>query len=246
MFLDESGAAPSELIKMAVGAARVGEYGRARQHLALAHRKAPHDIKVLFWQGVVAPETSQAIIFLQRAARLAPRHPIVRRELWQRRLGQLPIYPDQPASPSSVDRLAREWDRLERSGYAPKFLTPLISSGLAVVLILGLLWVSLGQRSQGPEPVLSGAAAGGLDSSPATDLPTLSTTEPVLPQISPELESERAGRWVYTVQPGDSLEAIGARYGVSVEAIMAANDLRDHWIYPGQELIIPGSEGPAR
>jgi peptidoglycan/xylan/chitin deacetylase (PgdA/CDA1 family) len=42
------------------------------------------------------------------------------------------------------------------------------------------------------------------------------------------------------VQPGDTLWAISKRYGVSLEAIMKANELKDsEFILVGQELVIP-------
>lgn len=50
----------------------------------------------------------------------------------------------------------------------------------------------------------------------------------------------------YTVQSGDSLSKIGAKYGVSWQAIFEANrDKLDNpdLIHPGQELAIPQSEG---
>ena len=44
----------------------------------------------------------------------------------------------------------------------------------------------------------------------------------------------------YTVQPGDTLSGIAAQYGVTVEAIMAANNLESRSVvYAGQTLIIP-------
>ncbi len=49
-------------------------------------------------------------------------------------------------------------------------------------------------------------------------------------------------KWVrvYTVRPGDMLSAIAMRYGVTVEALMQANNLRNpNVITVGQELIIP-------
>lgn len=51
----------------------------------------------------------------------------------------------------------------------------------------------------------------------------------------------------YTVQPGDTLSGIAAQYGVTVEAIMAANNLESRSVvYAGQTLIIPspGSTPP--
>jgi len=43
----------------------------------------------------------------------------------------------------------------------------------------------------------------------------------------------------YTVQPGDSLYLIGKRYGMTAEAVRAANRLPGPLIYPGQVLWIP-------
>ena len=51
----------------------------------------------------------------------------------------------------------------------------------------------------------------------------------------------------YTVQPGDTLSGIAAQHGVTVEAIMAANNLESRSVvYAGQTLIIPspGSTPP--
>jgi LysM repeat protein len=43
----------------------------------------------------------------------------------------------------------------------------------------------------------------------------------------------------HTVQPADTLTSIGARYGVSVGALMAANNLPGDTIYAGQHLCVP-------
>jgi LysM repeat protein len=49
----------------------------------------------------------------------------------------------------------------------------------------------------------------------------------------------------YTVQPGDSLSAIAARFGVSVDAIVSANNLPSRsTIYAGQVLRIPSAANP--
>jgi murein DD-endopeptidase MepM/ murein hydrolase activator NlpD len=59
---------------------------------------------------------------------------------------------------------------------------------------------------------------------------------------APPNQSERT----YVVQPGDTLSAIGARFGVAVESIMAANRLDDaDLIYEGQQLVIPASQEEA-
>ncbi len=49
---------------------------------------------------------------------------------------------------------------------------------------------------------------------------------------------------IYIVQPGDSLSAIAARFNVSLNELMAANNIENpNQLAPGQQLIIPGLEG---
>jgi murein DD-endopeptidase MepM/ murein hydrolase activator NlpD len=48
------------------------------------------------------------------------------------------------------------------------------------------------------------------------------------------------------VQPGDTLSSLSRRYGVSVEAIQAANNLPDGRLDVGQELVIPGAKLAAK
>jgi murein DD-endopeptidase MepM/ murein hydrolase activator NlpD len=48
---------------------------------------------------------------------------------------------------------------------------------------------------------------------------------------------------VYIVQSGDTLWDIHIRFNVSVDDIMAANNLDSQDIYPGEELVIPGLSG---
>jgi LysM repeat protein len=50
---------------------------------------------------------------------------------------------------------------------------------------------------------------------------------------------------VHVVQPGEYLEIIAERYGVTVRAIKEANGLTSDVIYPGQELVIPVPAAPA-
>lgn len=44
----------------------------------------------------------------------------------------------------------------------------------------------------------------------------------------------------YTIAKGDTLSEIAARFHVSVEALKAANNMRDNVIYAGKKIIIPG------
>ena len=49
----------------------------------------------------------------------------------------------------------------------------------------------------------------------------------------------------YTVRPGDTLSAIGARFGVSYQSIAQANGIANpNLIYSGQQLVIPGRGTP--
>ncbi|RIK44704.1 MAG: hypothetical protein DCC55_01695 [Chloroflexi bacterium] len=69
-----------------------------------------------------------------------------------------------------------------------------------------------------------------------TLLPTATATE--TPQPTPTPIPLRTHR----IQAGDTLSAIGARYGVSIDGIMAANNLTAQDVYrlrPGDELVIP-------
>lgn len=49
----------------------------------------------------------------------------------------------------------------------------------------------------------------------------------------------------YTVRPGDTLSAIGARFGVNYMAIARANNIANpNLIHVGQQLVIPGRDTP--
>jgi len=61
---------------------------------------------------------------------------------------------------------------------------------------------------------------------------------PVPPEGAPT-PTPRTRQVVHVVQPGEYLEIIAERYGVSVRAIMEANKLTSDLIYPGQKLVIP-------
>ncbi|GAB2697842.1 LysM peptidoglycan-binding domain-containing protein [Paenibacillus thermoaerophilus] len=51
--------------------------------------------------------------------------------------------------------------------------------------------------------------------------------------------------FTYTVQPGDTLNSIAARFNTTPAAIIAANGLQSFLIFPGQRLLIPGTQpGP--
>jgi LysM repeat protein len=82
-----------------------------------------------------------------------------------------------------------------------------------------------------PTPTLTATATA---TTPPT--PTATRTPTIPPTPTPVF---------YVVQPGDTLVAIAAKYGVTVQAIMDANGITDPKIVRvGARLIIPGSSGP--
>jgi LysM repeat protein len=55
-----------------------------------------------------------------------------------------------------------------------------------------------------------------------------------------------AGSVAYEVRPGDTLTSIAAEHGITVQAILEANDLADpDLIRVGQSIVIPGEDGAA-
>ncbi len=55
---------------------------------------------------------------------------------------------------------------------------------------------------------------------------------------------EAQSGWVYVVQRGDTLSSIARRFGVSVSALMRANNIANpNRIYVGQRLFIPSGDG---
>lgn len=76
------------------------------------------------------------------------------------------------------------------------------------------------------------------------------SADPSAPPIPPappiSAESVQTGATIHTVSRGENLYRIGLQYGVSVQAIMLANGLRNpNLIYSGQRLVIPvGSTKP--
>ncbi len=59
--------------------------------------------------------------------------------------------------------------------------------------------------------------------------------------------SSKSGGARITVRAGDTLSHLAVRHGTTVGALASANDLRDtRLIYPGQVLVLPGSEGAGR
>jgi LysM repeat protein len=74
-------------------------------------------------------------------------------------------------------------------------------------------------------------------------LPEPVATKPAAPAVPVTAAN---GALVHIVKPGESLDSIRKRYGISVGALATANNIADpSKIRPGQELIIPGKKSAA-
>lgn len=77
-----------------------------------------------------------------------------------------------------------------------------------------------------------------------TPTATLTPTPTPVPTPTPTATATPEG-FVYVVQSGDTLSAIASRFGVSMQEIVEANNIADpNLIIAGDELLIPGVEGP--
>lgn len=80
---------------------------------------------------------------------------------------------------------------------------------------------------------------------PGYTLPSPEVDAPPQPVTRPA-PTEVGDQFVYTVTSGDTLNALAKRYGITLVALIDANDLEDPArIYVGQKLVIPGILKPA-
>lgn len=68
----------------------------------------------------------------------------------------------------------------------------------------------------------------------------------ILLHAGPTLAQQNTqGQRTYVVQPGDTLTSIAARFGVTLESLMAINNITNpNYLQRGQVLIIPPTGGP--
>jgi LysM repeat protein len=81
-----------------------------------------------------------------------------------------------------------------------------------------------------------------VESAPPTDVPASATPLPATDTPLPPTATPTAPSVVHTVQEGETLSQIAAQYGVSLEALVAANGLANaDQIAVGQQLIVPAA-----
>lgn len=126
--------------------------------------------------------------------------------------------------------MRQNWkDLLSKASWGPREWVMLI----IVVLVGGVFLVATGFGS-GPPALLPLPTRIPLPTFTAT--PTVTPTPTAVPATpTPTPSAVR----IHVVRSGETLSRIAAQYGVTVQAIMEANDLTSTLIVPGQELIIP-------
>lgn len=146
--------------------------------------------------------------------------------------------------------LEEERQELDRRGEVVKFLVLVAVMLVTVLVVAAARPLIFGQIVPGVLGWQAEETGTGLPAPPTpTPRPTaLPTPEPTLPIVerTPVSGSPTSGPaptltlQVYQVQSGDNLNTIANRYGVSVQAIIEANNLTNpDRIMPGDQLIIP-------
>ena len=90
-----------------------------------------------------------------------------------------------------------------------------------------------------PLPMLSATVTAAITFAPTDTLPPTETLPPTKIPTPTESITPTPTQILYTVQNRDTLSGIALRFGVTVEAIQAANNLPNTLIYAGQVLQIP-------
>lgn len=123
----------------------------------------------------------------------------------------------------------------------------LVNAMVSLVIALAVVWAFEARRpdpeelaainTPRPSPVLAAPA------SQPTVTPNSAGVDPgiIMPSPTPvEAAPTETAEIVYVVQPGDTMLVIATRHDVSVEDILAANNLSDpNFVFAGQRLVIP-------
>ncbi|HLH73536.1 MAG TPA: LysM peptidoglycan-binding domain-containing protein [Chloroflexota bacterium] len=140
--------------------------------------------------------------------------------------------PPQVAAPGQTAANEPDYsDTLPKVPYAQRSIAPKPLAPLTYYVVDGDTLSSIAQRF-GVTPESIAAASGITDSQDSL-------------QINQKLTIPPVSSVLYTVQSGDTLEAIAERYSVDADAISHANGLQDPFtLQIGQTLVIPGGKVP--
>jgi LysM repeat protein len=123
-----------------------------------------------------------------------------------------------------------------------------VNAMVSLVIALAVVWAFEARRpdpeelaainTPRPDPVLALPVAQPtptVDLAATTPAPAVATETPTPESVAPPAEEV-----VYVVQPGDTMLVIATRYEVTVQDILAANNLNDpNFVFAGQRLVIP-------
>ena len=88
-------------------------------------------------------------------------------------------------------------------------------------------------------PVVTRAPGGSAVPTVAATTAPVTVAAPTQAPMGSTAVPTQAGGTKYKVKAGDTLSSIAAKFNVSIQAIMAANNMKSDAIYAGEELIIP-------
>lgn len=122
-------------------------------------------------------------------------------------------------------------------------LVIILNALISLTIAVAVVWV-VEQRRPDPETLAALATPITAPVIAPTFTPTpAAAPAPAEADASPVATTAPGAEEVYVVQAGDSLLAIAGRYGVSMQAIMDANNLTDpDFVFSEQRLIIPRAD----
>lgn len=164
-------------------------------------------------------------------------------EVFDRLYGKRSRSTTAPAAPArtSKQRIPRSTSAVASPSTTNHETTNLVARCIFAVVALAALYVLVQCLGPiiGPSPTPSPQNNGSIQPT-RTTRPTATPTS-VPPTVSTAVPAPSYP--TYTVQSGDSLSSIAARFGTTAEAIMELNGLTTTTIYSGTELLIPVGGG---
>lgn len=154
-----------------------------------------------------------------------------RPEPWTPRDTLLPVTPERQAPPPALPAGLTRTHRFMIAGFVI----------ICVGMMLGMVMVRLWDEASRTVATLPGEGTAAGQSGPAAPPAPVQPTPVPTPSGTPVITTEiRVLQPNYTVAPGDTLGSIARRYGISVDALAAINNLENrNSLSIGQKLVIP-------